>query len=104
MEKLDYKISLVIVDSDIDLEPTHEISPDAPGIDLMFSTIFTINSGQCQAILTQELVAELTIGGVVMGRIFPIGTPLEDILREMFTVTITRAIVGRAIVGRSQIS
>ena len=100
MEKLDYKISLVVVDSDIDLEPTHEISPEAPGIDLMFSTIFKGDPGQAE--LTNELVAELSIGGVPSGRVFPVGTPLENILREMFTSTI--AIVGRAIVGRSRIS
>lgn len=91
---------MVIVDSDIDLEPTHEISPDAPKIDLMFSTIFKGDPGQAQ--LTQELVAGLSIGGVRMGRVFPIGTPIEDILREMFTLSMAR--VGSAIVGRSQIS
>ena len=100
MEKLDYKISLVIVDSDIDLEPIHEINPDVPGIDLMFSTIFKGDPGQAQ--LTHELVAGLSIGGVRMGRVFPVGTPIEDILREMFTLSMAR--VGSAIVGISRIS
>lgn len=85
MEKLDYKISLVVVDSDIDLEPTHEISPEAPGIDLMFSTIFKGDTGQAE--LTHELVIELSVGGVLSGMVFPVGTPIEDILREMFTST-----------------
>lgn len=100
MEKLDYKISLVIVDSDIDLEPTHEISPDTPGIDLMFSTIFKGDPGQAQ--LTRELIVEIPIGGVRRGRVFPVGTPIENILREMFTLSVAR--VGSAIVGISRIS
>ena len=99
MEKLNYKISLILVDSDLNLEPTHEVSPGAPKIDLMFSTIFKGDPGQAQ--LTRELITELSIGGVRSGRVFPVGYPIEDILREMFTIT--RARVGSAIVGVSQI-